>query len=341
VNRELVAEWDKLKAPAVAGELDGVQAPNCTFEDARLAVDHAGRWHLLISAAHDDDALAVAPIQGLDFELDTLRIGEHPPTRYFDLACRDDSLRSNFAVLADDILSELEHNRNARQVIGTVLRRWRRFWKNRPGELSSEDITGLFGELWFLDSWMGPPTLRTVEAWFGPSEDRHDFRARGVAVEVKATRTRSEGAPKHRISRLDQLLAPDGAELFMFSLRVVPDPLAALSLQALINRLRQRMQDEPDAVSAFDERLAAAGLAPGDAERYDDRLRVVDERLYRVDAAFPKLTPGSFYDGLPNGVEDVTYSLDLAACERWLVARAPGPASEKLRAQFADDPSTH
>jgi hypothetical protein len=42
-----------------------------------------------------------------------------------------------------------------------------------------------------------------------------------------------------------------------------------------------------------------------------------------VDAGFPRLTRQSFWGGLPAGVRDVTYALDLAACARWRLGTRP------------------
>ena len=57
-------------------------------------------------------------------------------------------------------------------------------------------------------------------------------------------------------------------------------------------------------------------------------LRVLGERLYRIDSAFPRVVRQSFgADGVPNGVTNLKYELELAACERWLIATRPGEIS--------------
>lgn len=330
MSAELEQRWSALDVPPAAGDLVGEPAPHVGAGAASIAIDHLGRWHLLL-AAPDEQEVKSPAIQGLDLRADTLRIGDAAPEQFLDLSCRDDLLRSNFAVLADEVLRELASDPNPHRVLTSVLRRWRRFWSNRPGELSTDDIVGLFGELWFLEHWLGPPDLAAVDAWFGPSKDRHDFRWPAASVEVKTTRNQGDGAPSHRISRLDQLDAPATGDLYLFSLKVALDSLAAGSLKTSIERIREKLEQLPDALAAFEDRLAVAGVAPGDMERYDQRLRVTEERLYRVDAAFPKLTADSFDPDLPAGVEDVTYTLNLSACEAWLIERAPGPHAAALR----------
>jgi hypothetical protein len=45
--------------------------------------------------------------------------------------------------------------------------------------------------------------------------------------------------------------------------------------------------------------------------------------MYSVGAGFPRLTLDSFPSGLPAGIGNVSYVLDMAACDGWLVATAP------------------
>ncbi len=191
--------WEGLKPPTVPGDLDGRTPPDRTEDDVKAAVDHLGRLHLLIEADEDDTEITETPIRGLNVTLDTLRVGDREPARYHDLSCADEALVKNFLVLVKDVLNEIDSG-PPRAVIISVLRRWRRFWSNRPGELSDEEIIGLFGELWFLEHWIGPPSLSAVQTWFGPDRNRHDFIWPAATVEVKATRAHSDGAATHAIS---------------------------------------------------------------------------------------------------------------------------------------------
>jgi Putative PD-(D/E)XK family member, (DUF4420) len=332
--QDLIGLWTSLEPPAAAGDLIGEAPPGESGDAIKVALDHQGRWHLLLEATAEDKELPVAAIQGLDLRLDTLRVHNRPPARYFDLSCRDDALRSNFAVLAAEVVEAIDLHTPARAALTSILRRWRRFWSNLPGELSTEDIVGLFGELWFIEHWIGPPTRTAIEAWFGPAGDRHDFRWPAASVEVKTTRIRTDGPATHRISRLDQLAAPDEGELYLLSIRLTPDPLATVSLRSSIERLRSLLAPDQDAVLALNDRLATAGVSPVDMERYDQRFRVVAEELYRVGPDFPRLTVDSFAGGLPVGIESVSYSLNLTACSDFLVEQTPGQVAAGLRASL-------
>jgi predicted MarR family transcription regulator len=50
---------------------------------------------------------------------------------------------------------------------------------------------------------------------------------------------------------------------------------------------------------------------PSEADYAQTFWRIVDERLYPVEAALPKLTPASLTAGLPPGVSEIAYTLDL------------------------------
>jgi hypothetical protein len=151
-----------------------------------------------------------------------------------------------------------------------------------------------------------------------------------MAVEVKTTRWHGVGAPRHHIATLDQLEAPLAGPLYLFSLQAILESNAGNTLPALINRLRSRLANRSNLLAKLDQGLARVGWSPALADLHQATYRVAAERLYRVDEGFPRLTRASFADGLPDGVDDVGYSLDLAACAPWLVASAPPEAAQML-----------
>jgi hypothetical protein len=161
--------------------------------------------------------------KGLAISIDELRVGDRPPRLYFDVASRDTTMHPNFTAIAAEITEALvPEDTDIPKVLEAILARWRWFWGVVPDALSEEEAVGLFGELWFLEFWLEPVDASALGAWTGPTGDRHDFKWRAASVEVKATRARSDGAAKHRISTLDQLEDPEQGELYLFSLRATP-----------------------------------------------------------------------------------------------------------------------
>jgi hypothetical protein len=296
-----------------------------------LGIDSSGRRHLLVSASGEDTGQYLLTTHGLSATTERLSIEGAAPDVWVDIVCLHESFSETFAALADDLVAETKNSPD--DVLGGVrqtLRKWKWFWGVDSSGLSEEAALGIFGELWFLDRWAGLPGA--VESWLGPTGSRHDFVSPSVSVEVKATRVRADGPARHRIASLDQLADPESGDLYLFSLTVTPDTNAANSLPAMVELIRTRLRGHPDILELFDHRLADAGWTPAAAERHGQSFRVRAEELYRVDSEFPRLTDQSFPDGLPPGVDNVTYTVDLATCVDHRFATTPDYAAVVLGA---------
>ena len=288
-----------------------------------VAVDADERRHLLIAIPPEVAIARIRPLRGLAAHNRRMRIqGEEG--LWIDLELNDVRGARSFASLCADLLDALSGAPTPDgSLVADVVERWRRFWATAQDGLSHEDTLGLFGELWLLLEWLPALTARSVLAWRGPLGGRHDFVSSALSVEVKTTGT-STGPITHRISSLAQLDEPGEGALYLLSLRMVPDPLGHYSLDGLVERTRQAAQVlGGNAADQIDERLGAYGWSPADVGRYGDRIQVASQQLFEVRDSFPRLTPASFAENLPDGVQDVTYTLDTSACGSWLVARGP------------------
>lgn len=328
---DLTAAWGEIATPATTGAMAGRLAPDVDSAlGVTLAVDHTGLRHLLIPVPDDTKRPSVPMIKGLGVSVEELKVGAENPRQFIDLASGDPSMHYNFAVVSADIISALASDAsNPGKALKDVLSGWKWFWSAPPTGLSEEKMLGLFGELWFLEFWLGGVSDETLATWRGPYGDRHDFTWPGASVEVKGTRVRSDGAAEHRISTLDQLENPEQGTLHLFSLRVRPDTVATHSLVASIDRLRGSLAGNPGLLVEFDERLGRVGYSPAHRDKYATTLRVVAEELYEVTGEFPRLTLQSFAGGVPAGIDDIAYTLDLAACEGWRIATKSSDAAAR------------
>jgi hypothetical protein len=317
---DLHALWAAVTVPTAHG-LNGRPLPG--HHPVLVALDHDARRHLLIEVPSDAPVPRLHATRGLDISVDQLRVGDSPAARYIDLACTDSTLIPAFTAVAVDLHAAVDvHPHDIVRAVAATLTSWRWFWTVDDVGLTGESALGLFAELWFLERWLRLPD--GVAAWVGPTGHRHDFVTATASVEAKGTRIRSDGAATHRIASLDQLDDPESGELWLFSLQVTPDPLAANTLPGLIQRIAVTLGPHPDALLALRERLAQAGWTPAHANRYPQAWRVVAEELYRVSAGFPRLTRMTFPGGIPAGVNSITYTIDLAACAPFRMASAPG-----------------
>ncbi len=333
--RTVATIWPTIETPSASGQMGGVEAPGLEESGVLLALDDRGLRHVLIEVDDDQKSPKWAGTRGLEVVVDELQVGHRPAHLYVDVSCRDASMNENFSGLATEICDALAADRlNIMPTLESILERWRWFWGNLPDDLSVDMAVGLFGELWFLEYWMKPITADVLASWSGPAKDRHDFKWPAASVEVKSTRVRTDGAAKHQITNLDQLDDPEAGKLYLFSLRVTDDPIGQNSLKASVDRIRAGLAGDSALVHKFDERLGQYGYTPAEGRHSNRALRVVAEELYRVSEGFPRLVRASFPEGVPNGVDGVTYSLNLVACEPWRIASAPGAESEVLRASI-------
>jgi hypothetical protein len=318
---DLLDAWASLPTPAVTGQLESFETAE--HSGVWAAVDYIGSRHLLVRVP-DESRAPTLSTKGLSVTVARHRIAEHDDADYVDLVCVDEATADTFATVGADIAREVEGIAAEARVnaVAQTLARWRWFWGITPDRLSERDALGLFAELWFLDQWVGV-SADSVEAWTGSDSARHDFQWPQQSVEVKATARRADGAVVHNIEHLDQLADPESGTLYLFSLRVVRDRLAANTLPGLVDRCSEQLRGEAASRESFLRKVSLRGYSPTHRRLHSSPYRILEERLYEVGNAFPRLTVGSFTQGLPAGIGDVSYQLDMAACQPFL--RASGP----------------
>lgn len=316
---EFELRWRELPAPTSLTQLEASEV--VTGSGVWIARDHAGRSHLLIRVP-DGVTLEVAGTRGLSAEVTRHRVPTQTDATYIDLVGLDQDASTTFAAVAADIAEEAvradAHERRS-QVI-SALNKWRWFWGVDPTQLSASDVVGLFGELWFLIRWTGV-SPDSVRAWDASNGARHDFQWSQRSVEVKTTSR--AGVIVHTIQHLDQLADAETGQLYLYSLRVTRDALAANTLNTLVEVATAALSGQPDARADLLAKLGQRGYSPASRDQSAVPYRVIDEGLYTISHDFPRLTPESFPNGLPNGVTSVSYRLDMNACARWRVAGEP------------------
>jgi len=320
---DLDPRWHDLR-PTTGDRLSTERVRDWAGGPVLVAVGADGTRHLLVRVPDGTRTRLPRPGRGLRITTRRLRPGAGPEATWIDVSCTDPVDGRLFTGLCTDLVDELPNTGDPdTSALGAVLNRWRRFWSTDRDGLGQEEQLGLAGELWTLLEWLPTFGVAALNAWKGPGGGRHDFVGPTASVEVKTTGT-TTGPVVHRISRLDQLDEPNDGALYLLSLRAGRDPSGTDSLDSLINRARAAAGNTgASCVGLLDDRLAAVGIPPGETGRYTDPFTITRQELYRVDRDFPRLTSGTFDDGLPSGVVDVTYSLDTAACGPWLITDRP------------------
>lgn len=228
--------------------------------------------------------------------------------RFVDLACRHPNLNGVFAILAGEVLDKLRKDETQPDDLCIeILEHWRELLKSQgAGVLGTAALVGIFGELWQLKK-AASHKAQCVDGWVGPNGRRHDLERGGIALEVKASTLRH--GRLFEVHGHRQLEAPDGGQLY----------LAAMKLEEVVDRgdsvpdLLQQLFDLGVPRQPVITRLTHLGYEMGHDESYrQQRFAVVEDRLYQVDDAFPRIIGGSFGSGdVPAGVVDLKYMIDL------------------------------
>lgn len=276
-------------------------------EAVLFGVDGDRCRHLLIPVENDAELQEDRRSAGVQVVVHEL-LERQDRRRFVDLACRRPNLNGVFAILAGEVLDELRKDETQPDVLCIeILDRWRELLKSHgTGMLGTAALVGIFGELWQLRK-ASAHNPRCVDAWVGPNGRRHDFERGGVALEVKASTLRH--GRLFEIHGHRQLEAPDGGQLY----------LAAMKLEEVVDRghavpdLLQQLFEAGVPRQPVVARLAKLGYDVGHEEVYrQQRFAVVEDRLYQVEDAFPKIVGGSFGSGdIPAGVVDLKYVIDL------------------------------
>jgi len=334
---ELESSWNAIAPPTTPGGISGRRALGLSADrPVYLAVDSQRRRHLLVQIPDTTDPVQQRETRSLEVTTARFTVATNPEALYVDLICTDAAQYPTFSAIAQDLIRSIRQTSGPlRDSILSALGRWRAFWTVKSTGMSREDALGLFGELWFLRRWLGTANATTIKRWQATDFSRHDFQWPSASVEVKTATTQSAGPPVHRIASLEQLADPEQGQLYLFSLQVCDDALAANTLHSLVASLTADLQADFQALGDFNDKLAVRGYSPADQQAPGRTLRVLAERLYCVDAGFPRLTRGTFQPtGLPVGIIGMDYQIDLAACEPWLAAKTPTDAVARTLASM-------
>lgn len=265
--------------------------------------------HLLIPLISEDEATTDRRSAGVQLRIRRFGAGGGQAVTFLDLVCLRPHLNGVFALLADEILSEMgARPDDPSAVCQTVLNRWRELFERAfSARMSGEALRGLIGELIVLRRMIDAEATGALTSWVGPSGHRFDFLSGTSALETKAS-TGREGRSVE-IHGVDQLDPPPGGELYLAFLRLEAVPGGAYSVPGLIDELIESGISRHD----LHRKLVEAGFPVTEREEYvDDRFELRDFLIFLIDGSMPRIVPSSFAGGsVPEGVSQVRYRVDL------------------------------
>jgi hypothetical protein len=276
-----------------------------------IAVDRSLQRHILLEfGGEDNEAVFATTARGLDVGTSEIELSVSGRAKFIDIHCVDIACHEILDLLARDLYLTLRNSPATASdlAVSGVIEKWKRFWASpaKPS-LTREEMTGLFGELWFLYYWLSPVFgLDTaVKMWKGPLGARHDFEGLAFAVEVKSS-LQTDAA--YRISGLSQLEQPESGKLFFAAFKFYPDISAVNSLLELVNLIKIGVSGE--GLMSFDELLLRYGWgAYDDIHAAEFSLQCGLSHVFEVDDHFPKLVQSMLVENVSPLVGGINYSI--------------------------------
>lgn len=311
-----IERWKSLR---LAGGGDGeLEVPSLSsgvetgYGPARFALGPQGQPRLLVPCGPGAKLSSTETSKKLTIALSRFT-AEHRASNFVDVMSVDRRLDPVFAELANEILHRLGMGNGPVAAVEGTISDFRELLREEGlEEVPDSLIYGLLGELVVLRS-LAARSSDAIDAWTGPYEQRHDFRRREHALEVK-TSARAD-ATTIWITSCDQLAEPSGGTVSLIHVRMERSDGGPLRVSTLVREILERGVQRP----ALERGLAAAGCLDPDSEEWN-RIQCNLEGLavYRVEEGFPRITSAMFASGsLPVGMVEVSYSIDLGAAQQY------------------------
>ena len=311
----MINPWEILQGNSIA---DSINARRVFAEhpiDIFWAKDAAGAFCFLADNILCDKNTALPQLFGIELIIAT---GSEPNTMRLVMKLRNNEWWQVFYMLCCDIV-EASYTVTPETFLPVLLNRLGK-WQSMlrlltERRLSQKEVQGLWGELMYIYKHLAPKfgLKAAINAWKGPFGHPQDFGLGSEVIEVKTVH--NTGRMEVKISSLDQL-DPVGTNMFLHVTVVgIADDLnvKAMSLNELVDSIKDQLGNDSAAKDAFDSALTKAGYV------YDSiydwcRYFVVKEYTYVVCEGFPRICKSK----LPLGVESGEYTIFLGNSEAFL-----------------------
>lgn len=271
------------------------------------AIDGNGHPTLLVPVASHPENSIDWQNKLITFGYRTITVAGRPQS-FLALQCLAERVRPQFSLLADDILDAVAANPSGADLLTRqTVERWKELLRDdRPRLLGQSQLSGLYGELLFLEQLTfhhGPWVLRS---WTGPQGNRHDFEFENASVEVKTTLNNNNMVVAFHGAR--QLQATSGQPLYVCAYQIENTPQGE-SIPTVLERLYDAGIDRLDMLRMLEK----VGYFESDSGHYAaHRFSVLLTKTLAVDNAFPRITHETMpAPGMLDGISALQYSVDL------------------------------
>jgi len=229
----------------------------------------------------------------------------------------NNELKDVFSLFIENIIEEIINTTTENEAITTtsnIIQKWKKLFDkiNKQG-LTVEQQKGLLGELLFLNKLIhdnfNPHYVLTC--WTGPDFEDKDFTLGSTCFEVKLTTSK---LPRIKITSERQLDTTNISNLYLIHYSAENIKENGVSLNSIIETIREKISKNSATLKFFNERLEASGYFDDDYENYTTQYGIKTTTFYKVDKTFPKLTNSN----LPSGIYNTSYYIENSAIEAFI-----------------------
>lgn len=292
--------------------LDTYQRVNGThLLDLYVGIDDSARWTLLMISEYP-------PMKITSSRMILVKFGKRSDKKWsLSFSLVDDRYKDMFVLFCEDIISSSSYIVNKEKAVRFVGKRyneWREMLANARGSLlSSKEIKGLIGEMYFLKTFLCIKygAKEAVQSWTGPRNLPQDYIIEDTWYEVK---TVSSSKTEVIISSVEQLDSAKPGELVVIRAdKTSATNTDAVNLNTLYKELLTMLSND-DVREQFATKLLHFGYYP--RPEYEDEEYIFEIKgttRYAVSSGFPCIRRAD----LPESITEVKYSLSLAAIDSY------------------------
>jgi hypothetical protein len=276
--------------------------------DLFLGIDDKSRKSLVVTLKGARERVVSSKTIAVDF---FVRPDGRSSLRF---SLEDDDFKDIFYKFCEDIIDSTSSS-DPSTGFAPILRRWETwisFFQRTSLPLSENEVIGLIGEIYFLQSTLVSKfgMDRALNAFIGVDKAHKDFEIENEWYEVKSIHNGVRSVSISSIQQLDD--KNDGSLEVMTFDQGTTGTEGNITLNSIVTKFKAALSTEQRII--FDEKMRKANYLPD--ERYDDYNYIFVQRdEYTVTAGFPRLTLNT----LPTGITKANYEIDISALQQYKV----------------------
>ncbi|CAN5438478.1 hypothetical protein BH11BAC5_BH11BAC5_09690 [soil metagenome] len=284
-----------------------------------LALIFPNRSRALLIDFTDNTRSFPEPFIGKGMKLECLSAQETERSDFVLLTLTDSAFSEVFDILLEDCINTIANCNDKLKSFEAFSKRietWRKLLETYSETgLSVESQQGLFGELIILRRLLKTfpdKKLELLTAWQGPDRFRQDFQYDNWGIEVKT----NTGKDSVDIANEFQLSTYGLRHLYLWYLKLDRHNGQGATLNQMVDEIKLYVQHSFAAIELLNIRLASTGYYNHQSSLYEGTGYFIrEESVFDITDGFPSLTS----QNIPVGINDVKYTLNLSACNSFVV----------------------